>query len=368
MMEALGPIKGHLAGGESLEALACYRRADADYHSSGVHSDLVVKKLASAWEDIRKTQAQQEVAAHTAIQNAGALMQAAHDKASGSPTATASAEAQGRSGSAPALQLATCSVEGCSRVTWNGKANEECCRTCKASGGSEHGSHCKSIYFAKAASEMEKALSLFRQAGVIEEDEKSLSPACHELRDAIRRELHNQECMAQGASKLKMARRELEKKSLNGTCLQRAWDWRCRAVDMYDKIESPSARKDELHAQKSKALEHFDRLMEEIQLRAVKEGDSKVLSAKKRIKEFGLWQQGGLASGVSSVIYARKELTEAIEQYDIGKEKTVSEAIPRDFVEQSRQAEAERLLRLVEKDEKRYNLAGGADEWKAGTI
>ncbi len=38
---------------------------------------------------------------------------------------------------------ATCNVVGCSRMTWNGKINEQCCRTCKSSKGAYHGSECE---------------------------------------------------------------------------------------------------------------------------------------------------------------------------------------------------------------------------------
>ena len=169
--------------------------------------------------------------------------------------------------------------------------------------------------------------------------------------------------MEQGASILIR-----DKKSLNESCVVCGWEWRCRAVDEYGRIESPSARKDELHAHKSKALAHFDSLMEETQVRAVHEGDRKVFAAKKHIEDFGVWEMGGLANGLSSVVYARKELEEAKEQYGIGKEKIGSEAMPGHFVEESRLAEAARLLRVVEEDEKKYKLAGGADEWKASTI
>ena len=43
----------------------------------------------------------------------------------------------------PEPALATCDVPGCHRVTWNGKPNEQCCRTCKNSGGSKHGPDCE---------------------------------------------------------------------------------------------------------------------------------------------------------------------------------------------------------------------------------
>jgi hypothetical protein len=38
---------------------------------------------------------------------------------------------------------ATCDVAGCSRVTWNGDFGEQCCRTCKSSGGAKHGPDCE---------------------------------------------------------------------------------------------------------------------------------------------------------------------------------------------------------------------------------
>jgi len=37
---------------------------------------------------------------------------------------------------------ATCNVLGCSRVTWNGKSDTQCCRTCKSSSGARHGPEC----------------------------------------------------------------------------------------------------------------------------------------------------------------------------------------------------------------------------------
>ena len=51
----------------------------------------------------------------------------------------------------PEPALATCDVPGCHRVTWNGKAKQQCCRTCKSSGGSEHGPHCESLWQAQRA-------------------------------------------------------------------------------------------------------------------------------------------------------------------------------------------------------------------------
>ena len=42
-------------------------------------------------------------------------------------------------------QPATCNVFGCSRKTWNSKPSEQCCRTCKSSGGTHHGPDCESI-------------------------------------------------------------------------------------------------------------------------------------------------------------------------------------------------------------------------------
>ena len=35
-----------------------------------------------------------------------------------------------------------CEVSGCSRVTWNGKKGEQCCRTCKLTGGARHDDGC----------------------------------------------------------------------------------------------------------------------------------------------------------------------------------------------------------------------------------
>jgi hypothetical protein len=50
-------------------------------------------------------------------------------------------------GQAPAAQpqsrlVATCSVAGCSRNTWNGQPGQQCCRTCHNSNGSRHGPDC----------------------------------------------------------------------------------------------------------------------------------------------------------------------------------------------------------------------------------
>jgi len=46
-------------------------------------------------------------------------------------------------GSNPVPAAGTCNVVGCSRMTWNGKINEQCCRTCKSSNGSCHGPECE---------------------------------------------------------------------------------------------------------------------------------------------------------------------------------------------------------------------------------
>ena len=35
-----------------------------------------------------------------------------------------------------------CTVPGCSQVTWNGEPNQQCCRTCLESNGSQHGPTC----------------------------------------------------------------------------------------------------------------------------------------------------------------------------------------------------------------------------------
>jgi len=44
---------------------------------------------------------------------------------------------------------ATCDVAGCSRATWNGDFGEQCCRTCKSSGGAKHGPDCEAKAKAK---------------------------------------------------------------------------------------------------------------------------------------------------------------------------------------------------------------------------
>jgi len=51
-------------------------------------------------------------------------------------------------------QPATCNVFGCSRKTWNGRPSEQCCRTCKSSGGTHHGPDCECI----AQSSLESSL------------------------------------------------------------------------------------------------------------------------------------------------------------------------------------------------------------------
>jgi hypothetical protein len=38
--------------------------------------------------------------------------------------------------------VATCSVAGCSRNTWNGQPGQQCCRTCRDSNGRSHGPDC----------------------------------------------------------------------------------------------------------------------------------------------------------------------------------------------------------------------------------
>ena len=39
--------------------------------------------------------------------------------------------------------VAVCNTRNCSRVTWNKRPGEPCCRTCKSSGGSRHGPCCE---------------------------------------------------------------------------------------------------------------------------------------------------------------------------------------------------------------------------------
>jgi hypothetical protein len=46
---------------------------------------------------------------------------------------------------------AFCDVAGCLRATWNGCVGEQCCHTCKASGGTSHGPDCETKAAAAAA-------------------------------------------------------------------------------------------------------------------------------------------------------------------------------------------------------------------------
>ena len=55
----------------------------------------------------------------------------------------AEAEAKQKAAQGPLPACATCIVVGCSRMTWNGKINEPCCRTCKSSHGACHGPECE---------------------------------------------------------------------------------------------------------------------------------------------------------------------------------------------------------------------------------
>jgi hypothetical protein len=55
----------------------------------------------------------------------------------------AEAEAKQKAAQGPLPACATCIVVGCSRMTWNGKINEQCCRTCKSSNGACHGPECE---------------------------------------------------------------------------------------------------------------------------------------------------------------------------------------------------------------------------------
>ncbi len=59
-------------------------------------------------------------------------------------------------GATPASSPATCNVVGCSRVTWNGKINKQCCRTFKASNGACHGPECENGAEDKAKRKQEK--------------------------------------------------------------------------------------------------------------------------------------------------------------------------------------------------------------------
>ncbi len=45
-------------------------------------------------------------------------------------------------GSKTSIMQCKCEVSGCSRVTWNGKKGEQCCRTCKLTGGARHDDGC----------------------------------------------------------------------------------------------------------------------------------------------------------------------------------------------------------------------------------
>jgi hypothetical protein len=55
----------------------------------------------------------------------------------------AEAEAKQKAAQGPLPACATCNVVGCSRMSWNGKINEQCCRTCKSSNGACHGPECE---------------------------------------------------------------------------------------------------------------------------------------------------------------------------------------------------------------------------------
>jgi len=55
----------------------------------------------------------------------------------------AEAEAKQKAAQGPLPACATCNVVGRSRMTWNGKINEHCCRTCKSSNGACHGPECE---------------------------------------------------------------------------------------------------------------------------------------------------------------------------------------------------------------------------------
>ena len=57
---------------------------------------------------------------------------------------TTNASQTGAAGGSEEEGPAMCDVAGCSRVTWNGKPAEQCCRTCKASGAANHGPECNS--------------------------------------------------------------------------------------------------------------------------------------------------------------------------------------------------------------------------------
>ena len=61
---------------------------------------------------------------------------------------------------------AVCNVSGCTRVTWNGMAGQQCCRSCLSSGGARHGPKCESVVQAhgSAGAVLERNGSLLRSA------------------------------------------------------------------------------------------------------------------------------------------------------------------------------------------------------------
>jgi hypothetical protein len=99
-------------------------------------------------EEEAKQQAAAESKAKAEAEAKRKQEEAAKQKAAAEAKAKAEAEAKRKQGANAVSQslppaLATCSVVGCSRMSWNGKINEQCCRTCKSSNGACHGPECE---------------------------------------------------------------------------------------------------------------------------------------------------------------------------------------------------------------------------------
>jgi hypothetical protein len=99
-------------------------------------------------EEEAKQQAAAEAKAKAEAEAKRKQEEAAKQQAAAEAKAKAEAEAKRKQGANAVSQslppaLATCSVVGCSRMSWNGKINEQCCRTCKSSNGACHGPECE---------------------------------------------------------------------------------------------------------------------------------------------------------------------------------------------------------------------------------
>jgi len=64
------------------------------------------------------------------------------------------------------VHKAACNVSGCTRVTWNGMAGQQCCRSCLSSGGARHGPECERVVQAhgSAGAVLERNGNLLRSA------------------------------------------------------------------------------------------------------------------------------------------------------------------------------------------------------------